>query len=106
LDKVRCRRQSERAAALKRLKEEYRLTPELQTIIELSLESLIAKLQSRELLATKVLSAYTAKALEVNENFNCITEFVPQAFVSRMHSINNFHARATTKIINCLGLGR
>jgi hypothetical protein len=65
--------------------QEHPLTPELQTITELSLESLIAKLQSRELLATKVLSAYTAKALEVNENFNCITEFVPQAVVSLIY---------------------
>ena len=45
------------------------------------MESLTVKLQTRELPATKVLAAFMAKALEVNQEFNCITEFAPEAKV-------------------------
>ncbi|ODM88582.1 Fatty acid amide hydrolase 1 [Orchesella cincta] len=48
-------------------------------IVELPSKELVEQLQSRKLTATQVLTAYTAKALELTERVNCVTEFIPQA---------------------------
>lgn len=41
----------------------------------------------RSLNATQVLKAYIAKAIMVQDNLNCITEFVPFALVSQLQKL-------------------
>ena len=79
---VRQRRQRDRVEQFQNLKARCPFGPEEISITALNLTTLLEKLQSRELKAKQVLAAYVAKALDVNEDFNCITEFVPQCFVS------------------------
>ena len=76
-------KQDDRKKAFIKLKDTYKLTPESQSIIQTSPEELVDKLQLKVLSATQVLEAFIAKALEVTEKCNCVTEFVPQALVSK-----------------------
>ncbi|ODM93445.1 Fatty-acid amide hydrolase 1 [Orchesella cincta] len=72
-------KQQERKESFAKLKAECILNERAINITQLSVEELARGLKSRELSATEVLKAYTAKALEVTEKFNCVTEFIPQA---------------------------
>jgi len=76
---VRERRQY-RDDELQRLQVEYPLNERRTWIINLPFDELIYKLQSKELLALEVLEAFTAKTVTVTKNFNCVTEFIPNAF--------------------------
>lgn len=50
-------------------------------IVDLAWDELMEKLQSRQLKAVDVLSAYVWKALEVTKKTNCISEFHPKMMV-------------------------
>jgi len=55
------------------------VTEEREEIVKLPLEELRQKLQDGSLLCVDVLHAYQAKALEVTNQFNCVTEFIKEA---------------------------
>ncbi|KAF0297513.1 Fatty acid amide hydrolase 1 [Amphibalanus amphitrite] len=55
------------------------MTVRRQLIVELPLAQLIEQLQSGKITATEALRAYQAKAMEITEQYNCITEFVTTA---------------------------
>ncbi|CAL8085987.1 unnamed protein product [Orchesella dallaii] len=74
------KRQKERQESFTKLRLENILDDTAQKIVELPEVNLLEQLQSRKLTATQVLKAYTAKALELTERVNCVTEFIPQAF--------------------------
>jgi len=74
-------RQTKRTKDFAALQAQYPMTDEFLQILGYSLEELREHLASRELTATKVLSAYIAKALEANAETNCLTEFNPRAMV-------------------------
>jgi len=63
------------------LRNEYPETNEYDDILDLSLSELQEKLFKRELTAEKVIKAYITKALSVQKEFNCITEFIPGCMV-------------------------
>ena len=75
-------KQEERATEQSRLKSLYKLDSKYETIANYDWNTLVQKLQTRELKAVEVLHAYIAKAVEANEKCNCITDFIPQAHVS------------------------
>lgn len=76
------RKQKERKEAFFKLRKEHILDETATSILKLPVEELVTQLQTRQLSACHVLRAYTAKALEVTEKFNCVTEFIPQATVN------------------------
>lgn len=65
----------------RQIRENYILDESATEILKIPVNDLIQKLQQRSLNATQVLQAYIAKAMIVQDNFNCITEFVPFALV-------------------------
>jgi len=75
-------KQRERKESFAKLKAECILNEKAINIVQLPVEQLLARLKSCEFSASEVLKAFIAKALEVTEKFNCVTEFIPQAFVS------------------------
>ena len=81
---------ADRENQLVSLRSMYKMNQELKEIVELPLEQLIHKLQTRELTAKKVLEATMTRSVEVTEEFNCITEFHPRAMVSTAHSMNSY----------------
>jgi len=52
---------------------------EREAIVKLKLQELREKLRDGSLLCVDVLRAYQAKALEVTNEFNCVTEFIKEA---------------------------
>jgi hypothetical protein len=97
LDKIRKKKQDERQIHFIILQNEYSKTSEYDDILSLSLSDLQDKLFKRELTAEKVMKAYVTKALEVQEEFNCITEFIPGFMVSDSY---------TSVIRNCIDLAK
>ena len=82
LTKLRRRKKIERGEQFENLRRRNKFGPQEEEIISISFERLVEKLQKRELKATQVLEAYLAKALEITDEFSCVTEFVPHCFVS------------------------
>ncbi len=78
MEKIK-QRQTVREASFEELKKLHKLDENAQKIVKLPVHELLSKLQSGQLTATTVLSAYTAKALEVTERCNCVTEFSTKA---------------------------
>ncbi|CAG7818157.1 unnamed protein product, partial [Allacma fusca] len=82
---ARLRKQTERQAEFDKIREQFQSANQTdksvlyKNIVELPFDVLIAKLQSRELKAAEVLSAFLDKSINVTDQFNCITEFVPGA---------------------------
>ena len=87
LTNLRKQKQKERQEQLQDFKKRYPFGPKEAAIVELRLDSLTKKLQNRDLRARQVLEAFMGKAVAVTAEFNCVTEFIPQSFVS---SIFNF----------------
>ncbi|CAG7721066.1 unnamed protein product [Allacma fusca] len=85
LRQLRRKRQEERLKQFEDLSRRYPLNPERLSIVAIPFEELVEKLQKRELKASNVLEAYIAKALVVNQDYNCITQFVPQCFEFAKH---------------------
>ncbi|ODM90213.1 Fatty-acid amide hydrolase 1 [Orchesella cincta] len=73
------KRQQERMEQIAQLKTENVLDEVALKIVKLPVLELLEQLQSRKLTATQVLKAYTAKALELTQRVNCVTQFIPQA---------------------------
>lgn len=82
------RKQRERQESFSKLKRENILDEKAIGIVKLSVEELLARLQTRQLSAEQVLRAYIAKALQLTEKFNCVTEFIPKALVSPFPRLN------------------
>lgn len=78
MEKIK-QRQEKRQASFEELKKLHKLDENAQQLVKLPVQELLSKLQSGQLTATQVLNAYTAKALEVTERCNCVTEFNPKA---------------------------
>ncbi|CAG7815834.1 unnamed protein product [Allacma fusca] len=76
---LRVKKQQDRQDNLLKLKQEYPISEKSVQITDLPLDQLKAKLQTRELKARDVLSAYLANAINATTAFNCITEFSPAA---------------------------
>lgn len=74
-------RQSQRKETFRQVRENYILDESAKEILTISAMDLIEKLQKRSLNATQVLHAYMARAIAVQDQLNCITEFVPFALV-------------------------
>lgn len=77
-------RQSQRAETFRQIRENYVLDDAANEILKIPVQALIQKLQLRSLNATQVLRAYMAKAMIVQDESNCITEFVPFALVCKI----------------------
>lgn len=86
MDKIRSKRQKEREAEFSLVRANYQSTLKEKTkykeIISLSLPQLHKKLSARELSSEDVLRAFIWKSMSVQDEFNCITEFIPEAMVS------------------------
>jgi hypothetical protein len=78
LNGKRARKQQERNEQFDKIQRAFPLTPEYVAIVNLSFEELQQKLQTREITAKKALEAFVAKSIVVTNEFNCITEFIPQ----------------------------
>ena len=74
----RTKRQQERKESFEKIARAFPLTEQSLAITNLPFEELQEKLQKRELSAKKVLEAFVAKSIVVTNEFNCITEFIPQ----------------------------
>ncbi|CAG7733135.1 unnamed protein product, partial [Allacma fusca] len=85
LTNARLRKQNERRLSFDRIRSRFHSSVGTENFIlhkntvELPFDVLIAKLQSRELKAVDVLSAFLDKAINATDAFNCVTEFVPGA---------------------------
>lgn len=80
----RVRKQAEREAILYGLRLSYSNRPH-EPITNLEFTELVAALQNRSLSASQVMSAYLSKSVNVTTEFNCISEFIPNAMV-RLYS--------------------
>ncbi|XP_037049051.1 fatty-acid amide hydrolase 1-like [Bradysia coprophila] len=84
-------RQSQRSETFRQIRQSYTLDEAANEILKLPAKDLIEKLQLRSLNATQVLQAYMAKAITVQDKFNCITEFVPFA-LERAQNLDKLNA--------------
>ncbi|CAG7819493.1 unnamed protein product [Allacma fusca] len=82
LKSLRIKKQKERKEKLESLQCDYSFGPDRAAIVSLTFDQLVQKLQSRELKARQVLEAYVAKAVVATREFNCVTEFIEQAFAT------------------------
>ena len=78
---MREKKQKERLEQLTAFVKTYTYGSQEAAIVKLPLDKLVKKLQSRELAAKRVLEAYVARAVVINGEHHCITEFIPQSFV-------------------------
>lgn len=83
---MRKRKQAERIKTLEKLKIEYEFNPKQRSIVDTSFDRLVEQLQSREITAQEVLEAFIAKSVQVTLELNCITEYIPQAMVSKLET--------------------
>ncbi|KAJ6645715.1 Fatty acid amide hydrolase 1 [Pseudolycoriella hygida] len=72
-------RQAQRNETFRQVRNNFTIDGAAEEILKLPTNELIRKLQTRSLSATQVLRAYMAKAMNLQDEFNCITEFVPFA---------------------------
>lgn len=77
----RKKKQRERELQFQEIRDHYVLTEENEEIVAFSFSELRQKLQNRDLTCEQVLKAFIAKSIVVQDEFNCITEFVQNARV-------------------------
>ncbi|CAG7786166.1 unnamed protein product [Allacma fusca] len=75
----RGRKQQERDEVLNDLRFKFMRSDVLQAVGDLPFHQLIHQLQTRNLSAVQVLSAFIGRAVNATDEFNCVTEFVPNA---------------------------
>lgn len=74
------RKQSEREAILYGLRHTY-AKHNHEYITTLPFHHLVESLQNRSLTASQVMAAYIKKSVNVTSEFNCVSEFIPNAMV-------------------------
>ncbi|CAG7817001.1 unnamed protein product [Allacma fusca] len=79
LSQLRAKKHRERKEQFQKLETRFPFNSNRAAIVNLSFDDLVERLQRRNLTSTEVLEAFISKALSVTNEFNCITEFIPNA---------------------------
>ncbi|CAG7658359.1 unnamed protein product [Allacma fusca] len=75
----RARKQHERIQVLNELRNKFSISDGNHWIGDLNFQELIKQLQTRRLSAVQVLSTFIGRAVNATDEFNCVSEFIPDA---------------------------